>query len=70
MSRFQTNREICDQRYFCDGVIETGEPYENVEIRNGDNIPIQLHNWTLRDAASHVFTFPSIDHFIGIKINH
>jgi competence protein ComEC len=35
------------------------EPDEYVEIRNDDTSPIQLHNWTLRDIANHVFTFPS-----------
>ena len=44
---------------FYDGVVGTSEPDEYVEIRNDDNIPIQLNNWTLSDAASHIFTFPS-----------
>ena len=35
------------------------EPDEYVEIRNDETYPIQLHNWTLRDEANHVFTFPS-----------
>jgi hypothetical protein len=35
------------------------EPNEYVEIRNDDTKSIQLQNWTLSDAASHVFTFPS-----------
>ena len=35
------------------------EPDEYVEIRNDDNFSIQLANWTLRDEANHVFTFPS-----------
>ena len=30
-----------------------------VEIRNADTVAIQLANWTLSDAANHVFTFPS-----------
>jgi hypothetical protein len=35
------------------------EPDEYVEIRNDDSVTIQLEGWTLRDEASHVFTFPS-----------
>ena len=35
------------------------EPDEYVEIRNNDTFPIQLANWTLRDQANHIFTFPN-----------
>ena len=35
------------------------EPDEYVEIRNDDNFPIQLANWTLRDIANHNYTFPN-----------
>jgi Lamin Tail Domain len=35
------------------------EPDEYVEIRNDDSYAIQLANWTLRDDANHVYTFPS-----------
>jgi hypothetical protein len=35
------------------------EPDEYVEIRNDDTSPIQLYNWTLRDIANHIFTFPT-----------
>ena len=35
------------------------EPDEYVEIENDDSFPIQLQNWTLRDEANHIFTFPS-----------
>jgi hypothetical protein len=35
------------------------EPDEYVETKNDDTKPIQLQNWTLSDAANHVFTFPS-----------
>jgi hypothetical protein len=35
------------------------EPDEYVEIKNQDVFPIQLQNWTLRDEANHVFTFPN-----------
>jgi competence protein ComEC len=35
------------------------EPDEHVDIRNDDTRPIQLFNWTLRDIANHVYTFPS-----------
>ncbi len=32
---------------------------EYVVIENDESFPIQLLNWTLRDEANHVFTFPS-----------
>jgi len=35
------------------------EPDEHVDIRNDDSRPIQLENWTLRDIANHVYTFPT-----------
>jgi hypothetical protein len=35
------------------------EPDEYVEIQNKDIFSIQIANWTLRDNANHVFTFPS-----------
>jgi beta-lactamase superfamily II metal-dependent hydrolase len=35
------------------------EPDEYVEVRNDDTRAIQLQNWTLRDIANHVYTFPS-----------
>jgi hypothetical protein len=35
------------------------EPDEYVEIRNDDTQPVQLNGWTLRDAGSHLFTFPN-----------
>jgi hypothetical protein len=34
------------------------EPDEYVEIRNDDLYPVQLENWTLRDIANHIYTFP------------
>jgi hypothetical protein len=37
----------------------TSEPDEYVEIRNNDTFPIQLANWTLRDQANHIYTFPN-----------
>jgi hypothetical protein len=37
----------------------SSEPDEYVEIKNIDTHSIQLQNWTLRDDANHVFTFPS-----------
>jgi hypothetical protein len=43
---------------FYDGVLPQ-EPDEYVEIRNDDSFAIQLANWTLRDDANHVYTFPS-----------
>ncbi len=39
----------------------TSEPNEYVEIRNEESFPIQLNNWTLRDVADHIFTFPSFE---------
>jgi hypothetical protein len=44
---------------FYDGVQGPQEPDEYVEIRNDDTRAIQLSNWTLRDIANHVYTFPS-----------
>jgi hypothetical protein len=35
------------------------EPDEYVQIKNFDDKTIQLEDWTLRDLADHVFTFPS-----------
>jgi competence protein ComEC len=35
------------------------EPDEYVEIRNDDLYPVQLENWTLRDIANHIYTFPN-----------
>jgi len=35
------------------------EPDEYVEIRNDDTQPVQLKNWTLRNAGNRVFTFPN-----------
>jgi phosphatidylserine/phosphatidylglycerophosphate/cardiolipin synthase-like enzyme len=43
---------------FYDGVKASAEPDEYVEIRNDDTVTIDLRNWTLRDEANHVFTFP------------
>jgi len=43
---------------FYHGVIPQ-QPDEYVEIKNNDTFAIQLGNWTLSDAANHVFTFPS-----------
>ena len=44
---------------FYDGVVSSSEPDEYVEIKNVDNVAINLQNWTLRDIANHVFTFPT-----------
>ena len=44
---------------FYDGIVSSSEPDEYVEIENIDNVAIQLQNWTLRDIANHVFTFPN-----------
>lgn len=37
----------------------TSEPDEFVEIRNYDTSFIQVQNWTLRDLANHIYTFPN-----------
>jgi hypothetical protein len=37
----------------------SSEPDEYVQINNNDVNRIQLANWTLRDEANHIFTFPS-----------
>jgi hypothetical protein len=50
------NVEIRDILYNGSG---SSEPDEYVEIENDDSFPIQLQNWTLRDEANHMFTFPS-----------
>ncbi|OGT97597.1 MAG: hypothetical protein A2X80_10010 [Geobacteraceae bacterium GWB2_52_12] len=44
---------------FYDGVNGTAEPDEYVQIQNQDTTAIQVQNWTLRDVANHVFTFPN-----------
>ena len=44
---------------FYDGIVSSSEPDEYVEIKNIDKVSIQLLNWTLRDIANHVFTFPN-----------
>ena len=49
------------------------EPDEYVEILNNSFLSIQLENWTLRDEANHVFTFPRVliqpDHVCRIYTN-
>ena len=37
----------------------SSEPDEYVEIRNNSGYAIQIQNWTLRDIANHVYTFPA-----------
>jgi hypothetical protein len=54
-----TTGDIRITNIFYDGVVSTSEPDEYVEIRNYDSVPIQLQNWTLRDIADHIFTFPN-----------
>jgi len=44
---------------FYDGVNGSAEPDEYVQIQNQDSIAIQVQNWTLRDIANHVYTFPN-----------
>ena len=53
-----TTGDISIVEIFYDGA-SGQEPDEYVEIKNDDAKPIQLQNWTLSDAAGHVFTFPS-----------
>ena len=48
--------EIRDIFFDPPGSEENGE---YVVIENDESFPIQLLNWTLRDEANHVFTFPS-----------
>jgi hypothetical protein len=43
---------------FYDGDGDT-EPNEYVEFRNVDTFAIQIGGWTLRDIASHIYTFPT-----------
>ncbi len=43
---------------FYDGVL-VNEPDEFVEIQNQGGSSVQLQNWTLRDIAAHIYTFPS-----------
>ena len=54
-----TTGDIQITRIDYDGVANTYEPDEYVEIMNFDTNSIQLHNWTLRDLAEHVYTFSS-----------
>jgi hypothetical protein len=54
-----TTGNIVIIKIFYDGVQGPQEPDEHVDIRNDDTRSIQLANWTLRDVANHVFTFPS-----------
>lgn len=43
---------------FYDGVVSSYEPDEYVVIQNKDAKAIQIQNWSLRDAANHIYTFP------------
>lgn len=54
----QSSGNVNITNIYYDGASNT-EPDEYVEIRNDDSVPIQLQNWTLRDEANHVFTFPN-----------
>ncbi len=53
---FTTNVVITNLFYDGDGSLE---PDEFVEIKNDSNSPIQLEEWTLRDIANHIYTFPN-----------
>jgi competence protein ComEC len=53
-----TTGNVAITNIFYDGT-GSSEPDEYVEIKNEDNKSIQLQNWTLRDNANHIFTFPS-----------
>jgi hypothetical protein len=53
-----TTGKVEIRNIFYDGA-GSSEPDEYVEIENDDSFPIQLKNWTLRDEANHLFTFPS-----------
>jgi len=50
------NVDIVNIFYDGAGIHETGE---YVEIKNLDVVEIQLANWTLRDDADNIFTFPA-----------
>lgn len=54
-----TTGDVQITKIFFDGVVSSYEPDEYVEIKNFDTNSIQLQNWTLRDIAEHVYTFPS-----------
>jgi phosphatidylserine/phosphatidylglycerophosphate/cardiolipin synthase-like enzyme len=54
-----TSGNIVITYIFYDGIQGSQEPDEYVEIRNDDTKAVQLSNWTLRDVANHVYTFPS-----------
>ena len=45
-------------KIFYDGAGRS-EPDEYVQIKNSDDKTIQLKDWTVRDLANQVFTFPS-----------
>lgn len=51
------NAQLIDN--FVDGA-ESSKPDEYEEIRKNETNFIQLQNWTLREIAKHLFTFPSI----------
>lgn len=53
-----TSGDIRITYIFFDGTVSSYEPDEYVEIKNFDAQSIQIHNWTLRDLAEHVYTFP------------
>jgi competence protein ComEC len=50
--------DIVITNIFYDGAGQA-EPDEYVEIKNNGGSPQQLEDWTLRDTANHVFTFPN-----------
>lgn len=54
-----TTGNIVITSIFYDGVQDTAEPDEYVEIKNMDDKAIQVQNWTLRDNTEHVYTFPN-----------
>ena len=53
----QTTGNVQIASIFVDGAGST-EPDEYVAIRNDESFAIQLQNWTLRDIANHIFSFP------------
>jgi competence protein ComEC len=53
-----TNGNVVITTIFYDGTGSV-EPDEYVEIHNADTRAVQIQNWTLSDAQSHIFTFPA-----------
>lgn len=55
----RTTGDIRITNIFYDSVVSRSEPDEIVEIRNYDNVPIKLQDWTLREEVDQIFTIPN-----------